>query len=155
MKVVSFDIWALRYSYTVLSALCTPACIVYVSSIDCHFYNSCTTFGFCVPVLNVVVLNVAHTAPDIPPAPMMVSEEDQISPREVRLSWAPIPEFMQNGEILTYEVRIVDPRQASNKRDAPKPNSPEACFQAANASSDFTLTVPGSQTSVDVDRLSE
>ena len=113
------------------------------------------TFGFYAHVLNVVVLHVTHTAPDVPPAPMMVSEEDQISPREVRLSWAAIPEFMQNGEILSYEVRIVDPRQVSNKRNVPEPNSPEACFQAAGAMADFALTVPGSQTSVDVDGLSE
>ena len=145
----------LRYSYTVLSALCTSACTVYASSIDRHFNNSCTTFGFHAHVLNVVVLHVTHTAPDVPPEPMMVTEEDQISPREVRLSWAASPEFMQNGEILSYEVRIVGPCQVSNKRNDPAPNSPEACFQAANASFNFTLTVPGSQTSVVVDGLSE
>ena len=37
--------------------------------------------------------------------------------------------------ILTYEVRIVDPRQvdARKKRKGLEPNSPEACFQAAGA----------------------
>ena len=128
---------------------------MYASSIVCRFNNSCTTFGFHVHVLNVVVLLVTHTAPDVPPEPMMVCEEDQISPREVRLSWAAIPEFMQNGEIISYEVLIVDPRQVRSKRNDPAPNSPAACFEAAGALSEFTKSVPGNTTSLVVDGLSK
>ena len=64
-----------------------------MSGIACHFNDLRTTFGFYAHVLNVVVLYVTHTAFSIPPKPLMVSEEDQISPREVRLSWDAIPEL--------------------------------------------------------------
>ena len=88
---------------------------------------------------------------------MPVSANDRLSPRQVRLSWQPIPEFEQNGELLFYEVRVVNPDQVTSrkKRLSLVPNSPEACFQAAGALPEFSVYVPGNETSVLLKRLSK
>ena len=97
-------------------------------------------------------------APDGVPTPLPVTEDDKLSPRQVRLSWIPIPAFQWNGEPLFYEARVVsldqDPNRKKRQADL-APNSPEACFLAANALFEFTEVVSANETSVPLVRLSK